>query len=139
MNGDAGAARRRPDAASSRRLRLLAVEDNPEMQKLFTHFLAPQWDVDPAWDMESALQMASETAYDAVLMDINLGNKATGVDVLRALRGLPHYAGTPIIAVTAYALPGDRERFLGEGFDAYIGKPFGQQDLVGTLDGALAA
>lgn len=114
--------------------RLLAVEDNPEMQKLFYHFLSPRWDVYSAYDMKTAMQLAGKISFDVILMDINLGEATTGVDVLHALRKMPRYANTPIVAVTAYALPGDRERFLADGFDAYIGKPFAKQQLVRMLE-----
>ena len=60
-----------------RHLRLLAVEDNPEMQKLFYHFLSPRWDVYSAYDMKTAMQLAGKIDFDVVLMDINLGEATT--------------------------------------------------------------
>lgn len=124
----------RPDVRRERHLRLLAVEDNPEMQKLFYHFLSPRWDVYSAYDMKTAMQLAGKIEFDVILMDINLGEATTGVDVLHALREMDQYKTTPIVAVTAYALPGDRERFLADGFDGYIGKPFAKQQLVRMLE-----
>ena len=71
-------------------------------------------------------------------MDINLGEDETGVDVMLKIRELPGYKNIPIVAVTAYALPGDRERFLQAGFDGYIGKPFTKQQLFRMMDQVLA-
>jgi CheY-like chemotaxis protein len=117
---------------------VLAVEDNPEMLTLFRHLLASVCDVFTAMDMQTALAAVAANQFDAVLMDINLGTEETGVDVLHALRAIPAYERVPVVAVTAYALPGDRERFLEEGFDAYIGKPFTRQQLTRMLERILA-
>ena len=76
-------------------------------------------------------------AFDGILLDINLGTMDTGEDVMRRLRLLPPYADRPIIAFTAYALPGDRERFLSGGFDGYFAKPFTRDTLMQTVTDAL--
>lgn len=117
----------------SKRPRLLAVEDNPELLILLRHILRADWDLTTATNMESALDEIDKAQFDIVLMDINLGTDETGVDVLHAMRTRANYRSTPIIAVTAYALPGDRERFLEQGFDDYIGKPFTRQQLLRLL------
>jgi len=89
-------------------------------------------------DGEMALRHAQETAYDIVLLDINLGGGPSGADVLRRLRAQPAYENVPIAAVTAYALPGDRERLLKMGFDAYLDKPFAPEDLDELMEQLLA-
>ena len=66
-------------------------------------------------------------------MDINLGAKVSGEDVMQRLRDLEGYAQVPIVAFTAYALPGDHERFLSAGFDAYLSKPFTKQQVLALL------
>ena len=83
---------------------------------------------------KAALHRAHQQRYDAVLMDINLGDGTSGLDVLRALRALPDYAKVPIIAVTTYELPGDRDRFIEQGFDGYLPKPFLKTSLVDLLE-----
>ncbi|NNE36655.1 MAG: response regulator [Rhodothermales bacterium] len=113
--------------------KLLAVEDNPEMLMLLKHLLSVSYEVHTGINMTTALEEIDANQFEVVLMDINLGTRETGVDVLHAIRNRPTYAETPVIAVTAYALPGDRERFLEEGFDAYIGKPFTRQQLFRLL------
>jgi len=56
-----------------------------------------------------------------------------GVDLLRDLRDLPHYANVPAIALTAYALPADRERFFDGGFNLHLSKPFTKEELFETI------
>ena len=122
--------------------RVLAVDDNPAMLYLLERFLEEMpeaSEVDTAEDEESALALARRQRYDVVLLDINLGVIRTGVDVLQALRQLPEYAMVPAVAVTAYALPGDRERFLEAGFDAYLSKPFTEEQLRQVLIAVLLA
>ena len=112
--------------------RVLAVDDNPAMLYLLERFLEEIPEVsafDTAEDDETAHTLAQKHRYDVVLMDINLGGARTGEDVLHDLRSLPDYAATPVVAVTAYAMPEDRARFLEAGFDAYLGKPFTEEQL----------
>ncbi|MFW5955458.1 MAG: response regulator, partial [Rhodothermales bacterium] len=73
-----------------------------------------------------------------VIIDINLGEHRTGVDVLqhvRATRG----DEVPVLALTAYALPGDREQYLAVGFDAYLSKPFSSEQLRKYISDLLGA
>ncbi len=113
---------------------VLAVEDNPDMLILLQHLLSSRCEVSTASNGSAALDLAKTNQFDAVLMDINLGENETGVDVMLKIRELNGYASTPFVAVTAYALPGDRERFLQAGFDGYIGKPFTKQQLFRMMD-----
>ena len=96
-------------------------------------------DIDCVAEGESSLVLASQTRYDAVLLDIDLGRGIGGEEVLRELKKQPKYRYVPVIATTAYALDGDRERFLLGGFDAYISKPFRKKDLRRVLEEALSA
>ena len=57
---------------------------------------------------------------------------------MRHLRSSAAFSGLPLVAVTAYGLPGDRERFLAAGFDAYLTKPFGRNDLRDAIAAAIA-
>ncbi len=128
-----------PTEATGQKPRVMAVEDNPDMLILLQHLLSTRCEVSTASNGKSAVEQATATQFDAILMDINLGEDETGVDVMLKIRKLPGYAETPIVAVTAYALPGDRERFLQAGFDGYIGKPFTKQQLFRMMDQVLAS
>ncbi len=121
VNGHAAAVHRRPH--------ILVVEDNPEIALLLQHMLGESYDLEAAPNEEGALGLARQTPFDLVLMDINLGSERTGEDVLAALRRMPRYANVPVVAMTAYALLEDRERFLEAGFDGYLSKPFTTSQL----------
>ena len=90
-------------------------------------------------NVDDAIHRAQVIRYDLVLMDIHLSDESSGVDLMEQFRRLPAYRSTPIVAFTAFALPGDRERFLSAGFDEYLGKPFTRQQLYDTIGKALGA
>ena len=119
------------------RPRVLVVEDNADTRTLVNHLLRKNYEVVCASDGDEALTLAAENNYDVLLVDINLGKGKSGEDVLHAVKSLPTYEDTPIIAVTAYAMPGDRERFFSEGFDDYVSKPFSKQRLLEALEAVL--
>lgn len=114
--------------------KILVVEDNWETRVLMAHMLKPSFIVETAENATTALELAQLRPYDIVLMDINLGEERSGIDVMKELRSWENYKETPILALTAYALPGDRERFLEMGFDAYVGKPFSRKVLFDKLE-----
>jgi two-component system cell cycle response regulator DivK len=76
--------------------------------------------------------MASEHTPELVLMDIQLPD-VDGVQALHRLRADPRTATIPIVALTAQAMQGDRERFLAAGFDGYMSKPVNVRDLIGIV------
>jgi signal transduction histidine kinase len=123
--------------AGHSRPRVLVVEDNADTRTLVNHLLRKNYEVVCASDGDEALRLAAENNYDVLLVDINLGKGKSGEDVLHAVKSLPTYEDTPIIAVTAYAMPGDRERFFSEGFDDYVSKPFSKQRLLEALEAVL--
>ncbi len=122
-----------PSVVGSERLNLLLVEDNRETQVLVPRLMREFADITVVATMKEALNQIQDHAFRAVLLDINLGEQHTGLDVLRAIRADERNQDLPIVAMTAYVLPGDRERFLRAGFDAYIGKPFTRDELLQVL------
>lgn len=119
------------------KIRILAVEDNPDTQTLLKYLLRPRYDVYLVPHVEEALEAVKADSYDLFLLDINLGEQRTGIDLLHNLRSMNEHRETPALAVTAYAMPGDRDRFLQEGFDAYVSKPFTRSDLLDAIETAL--
>lgn len=121
------------------RKHVLLVEDNADTQMLMEELLEHAWALTVAANGQEALAVAQERLdttgqpFDAILMDIHLGGGLNGIDVLTALRALREYQTVPIAALTAYALPEDRERFLKMGFDAYLSKPFTADELFDLL------
>ena len=125
-------------ATQDQKTRILVVEDDPHIQLLLRHLLRPWFELELAVTVDEALNMAARHAYDLFLIDINLGAGRTGVDLLWALRQMPSYRATPAVSCTAYALRGDRERFLSYGFDEHIDKPFEPRQLHEMLESALS-
>jgi CheY-like chemotaxis protein len=123
--------------------RILVVEDTPETQVLIERILSPHHEVEMVETADAALTAAQRdrplgaAPFDVVLLDINLDGTTSGLDLLPKLRTLPNFAQTPIIALTAFAMSGDRERFLDAGFDAYLGKPFTSNQLLDVVDQAV--
>lgn len=118
--------------------RILAVEDNSETQLLLEHLLKKSFEVVVVPGVDEALDAVDEHSFDALLLDINLSEQRTGTDLLHLLRERDDMADVPAIALTAYAMPGDREDFLDAGFDQYVSKPFTRDDLKEAIESTLA-
>ena len=113
--------------------RVLVVEDNEKSMKLFRDVLdASGYRTLEATTGSEAVAMVSEHTPDLVLMDIQLPD-LDGVQALHRLRADPRTATIPIVALTAQAMQGDRERFLRAGFDGYVSKPVNVRDLIETV------
>ena len=113
--------------------RILVVEDNEKNMKLFRDVLgATGYRTLEATTGGEAVDLATEQAPDLVLIDIQMPG-VDGVEALRRLRADERTAAIPVLAVTAQAMQGDRERFLAEGFDGYLSKPVNVRELIGTV------
>lgn len=118
--------------------KILLVEDNDENKDVTELILKNHYTVDSALDGIEAIVKAKNEKYKAVLMDINLGRGMDGTEVKTQLRALAAYQNVPIIAITAYALRGDRDKYLHQGFDNYIAKPFSKEDLVNVISDTIS-
>lgn len=116
---------------------ILAVEDNSETQLLLKHLLKGSYDVEVVRGIESALDAVDDGSFDVLLLDINLSEDQTGTDLLHLIREREGMGEVPAVALTAYALPGDREDFLQKGFDEYVSKPFTRADLTEAIENTL--
>jgi CheY-like chemotaxis protein/two-component sensor histidine kinase len=113
--------------------RVLLVEDNPVNQSVIEAMLRSLgFEVGLAMDGAKAVELVSQQSFAAVLMDCRLP-LLDGYEATRRIRLLPQCAALPIIALTANALEGDRERCLAAGMDDYLSKPFKRIDLQRTL------
>jgi two-component system cell cycle response regulator DivK len=112
---------------------VLVVEDNDKNMKLFRDVLVVTgYRTLEATTGAEAFQLATEHAPDLVLMDIELPD-GDGVETLSRLRADERTASIPVLALTAQAMLGDRERFLAAGFDDYISKPVNIVEFVDTV------
>jgi len=110
---------------------ILVAEDNKTNQMLIEILLDEmEIDVNMAEDGLEAEEMFKEQPYDLILMDINMPNK-NGTDAMRAIKQLNKTI--PIIALTANAVSGDKEKYLNEGFDNYLAKPIDNNELAKVL------
>jgi two-component system CheB/CheR fusion protein len=116
--------------------RVLLIEDNDNTIFLVRDLLEQVVELDVERSAQDAVDRvtSSNGDYDMFLIDINLGAGGSGVDVLQRLRETDTYADAPMVAVTAIAMPGDRESLLAKGFDAYLAKPFEAADLLALID-----
>lgn len=114
--------------------KILVAEDNPSNRELFRELLESWgYEVVEAVDGEAALKAASEGSPDAVLLDIQMP-LLDGYEVLRRLRQDPKLAHLRVMALTAFAMRGDREKALAFGFNAYHSKPINGQVLKRDIE-----
>ena len=119
-----------PEQPHRDKLSVLVVEDD-RMNLLFTFkSIKEYYNVDTATKGHEALKKAKKKMYDIILMDINLGKGMNGIEAAREIRKLPGYKKTPVVALTAFVLPGDREEFIAGGCTHYLGKPFTKEQLL---------
>ncbi|MBC8098918.1 MAG: response regulator [Armatimonadetes bacterium] len=117
---------------------ILYIEDNEQNMRLVRKILQHAgYDVVEAVTGESGVVAAISHCPDLVLVDINLPD-IDGLEVTRQLKHNYAMAHIPIIALTANAMVGDRERMLTGGCDGYLAKPVARQDLLDTVSRFLA-
>jgi len=78
--------------------------------------------------------MLDNERFDFIVIDINLQGEYNGLDALKIIRKMPAYSKTPIMAVTAYVLPGDKEKFISAGFNDFISKPIFREKMIDALE-----
>ncbi|GAB1350812.1 response regulator [Ignavibacteriales bacterium] len=118
---------------------ILLVEDNKENRDVMAHFLKKIGVVSTASDGPSSVEICHNQKFDLILMDINLGLGMNGIEATKRIRQIDGYADTPIIAVTAYAMAGDRETFMKIGCTHYISKPFTKKEFVSLVEEVLGS
>lgn len=117
---------------------ILYVEDNARNLRLVRKLLAiGGYDMIEAVDGLSGVEIARQQRPDLILMDINLPD-IDGVEAAARIHAIPEMANTPIIALTANAMHGDRERFIAAGCNGYIAKPITKNELLNTVARFLA-
>jgi CheY-like chemotaxis protein len=129
-----------PIQNSGRNRRVLLIEDDVSNRFLVEIILRKAgYECEAAEDGEEGLRRFEEKPPDLVLLDIQLP-RMNGLEVTARIRELDQAAGrhTPIVAITAYAMRGDRERFLAAGMDAYVAKPIQTAALLAAMNAVLS-
>jgi CheY-like chemotaxis protein len=126
----------RPTRPPRTGLRVLIAEDNATNQKLLVELLKQRGDhIVLAADGHEAVERFEREAFDLVLMDIQMP-EMSGLEATAAIRERERARGdhVPIVAMTAHAMAGDRDRCLAAGMDGYVSKPIRADELFATMD-----
>lgn len=119
--------------------KILLIEDNEQNRYLVTFLLqARGWEIVHAGDGPDGIAMASQLDPALILLDIQLPGM-DGYAVARALRAVPKLVATPMVAVTSYAMPGDRERCLEAGCTGYLEKPIDPMTFAEAIESFIVA
>src|ERR671925_896748 len=114
--------------------RILVIEDNPANLDLMTYLLkAFEHTPLAARDGEEGLEIARQEEPDLIVCDVQLP-KLDGYEVARWLKNHPRLRTIPLVAVTALAMVGDRDKVLAAGFDGYIAKPIAPRTFVKEVE-----
>ncbi len=117
--------------------KILIVEDNPLNMRLMRMTLRRKgYTLIEASNGEEALDKAVKEKPDLIIMDMQLPT-ISGVEATQRLRKIPELSRIPVIAVTAYAMKGDQEKFIEAGCDAYLSKPINTRELPGFIENML--
>ncbi len=108
---------------------LAMIEDNPDNRLLIRALLEERYLIQEYEDGVKALEAMPLNLPDVLLMDISLPI-LSGVEVLQKMRQHPDLKNIPVIALTAHAMSGDREKYLSYGFDAYLAKPIWDDQVL---------
>jgi CheY-like chemotaxis protein len=112
----------------------LLVENDQPSRDVVKIFLRNVCNLEFAVNADEAIEKINSSQYDIILMDINLGRGMSGIELTRLIRSEKRYEQTPIIALTAYAMAGDKENFLAAGCTHYIAKPFNKEMLIKLIN-----
>lgn len=115
-------------------VKILYIEDNPQNMRLVRKMLKlGGYDMLEAVDGLTGVAVAAREVPDLILMDINLPD-IDGLEATARLKADPRLANIPVIALTANAMHGDRERFISAGCDGYLAKPVTKNELLNTVN-----
>jgi two-component system cell cycle response regulator len=118
---------------------ILVVEDTPDSLHLMAYLLeAHGHTISAAVTGEQGIALAEASRPDLVVMDLQLPG-IDGFGALKALRSMPDLDGVPVVAVTSFAMVGDRDRALAAGFDRYLTKPIDPETFTEEIDTHLPA
>lgn len=117
-------------------MNILYVEDNKINAIVMNKMLSKSgFGVSLVYNPTDALEIVTKETFDLILVDINLGlNQMDGCELLQHFRKIDSLKETPMYAVTAYAMPGDENKFLSIGFNKYFSKPVDFDKLLEAIN-----
>lgn len=116
-----------------RNMSCLYIEDQLDSQILFKVQMKELKSIKFSQSFEDAIPMLETEKFDFIVLDINLQGEYNGLDALKVIRTMEGLETIPIIAVTAYVLPGDKEKFIATGFTDFVSKPIFRNKIVEVL------
>jgi CheY-like chemotaxis protein len=116
---------------------ILVVEDHEFNLELIQIYLRGICRTESTMDGLSAIKLAAEKRYDAIVMDVNLGPGMDGLEASKEIKKLKGYEKVPIIAVTGYTTSEERIHILAQGCSYYLSKPYNKNSLISIVQRAL--
>jgi len=117
--------------------KVLVVEDDLLSIEVIRIVLKDICELDFAENGFKAIDYAKEKKYELILMDVGLGYGINGMETTQKIRKIDGYGSTPVVALTAYAMAGDKEKFLSQGMTHYLSKPYEVKDLQNLVKSIL--
>ena len=128
-----------PDSIENSLPTVLLVENEEASVEITKYFLKDLCNIDSTSNGKDALIMLMEKDYSAVIMDIDLAGTLDGIETTTEIRKLSKFNELPIIALTAYAMKGDKEKILAAGCSSYMSKPFRRDEIQNLLSTVLSS
>ena len=122
------------DPVDLSKMSCLYIEDQVDSQILFKVQMKEIRNIKFAVSFEEALPLITSNKFDFIIMDINLQGEYNGLDALKMIRQMPGFLTIPIVAVTAYVLPGDKDKFIAAGFTDFISKPIFREKMISVIE-----
>jgi len=112
---------------------ILIVDDDPNVYTILRSYLKQNVNIDYVDNAPMALELVNKNNFDLIFMDINLKSEIDGITATKRIREIRGYDKIPIVALTAYAMSGEKEEFLASGCSHYLSKPFTKKEIFSLL------
>ena len=119
--------------ASEFKPRLLVVDNDESSRDIIKLFLKDICEMEFADSGEKAFRSVNDKKFDIILMDINLGKGMSGIETTKEIKKIERYKNVPVVAITGFAMRGDKEEFIQAGCTHYLSKPFSRSKLIKLL------
>lgn len=120
---------------NSKKLKVLNVEDDKINSMVVHKFVSTKYECDNAYSGLEAIEKARQKKYDFFLMDISLGDpEYDGIKTMNEIKKLDGYENALFIAVTSFAMQGDKQSLINKGFDDYLSKPIYKEQLLSVIE-----